>query len=35
MGQLKTNIESINLSLSEEILKEIDTIHNLYSNPCP
>ena len=35
MGQLKTNIESINLSLSEEILKEIDSIHNLYSNPCP
>ena len=35
MEQLKTNIESTNLSLSEEILKEIDGIHNLYSNPCP
>ncbi|MGA8853097.1 MAG: NADP(H)-dependent aldo-keto reductase [Christiangramia sp.] len=35
MDQLKENIESINMLLSEEILKEIDEIHNSIPNPAP
>ena len=34
MKQLKENIESINVSLSEEILKEIDDVHLNDPNPC-
>ena len=35
MAQLKENIESAEIILSEEILKEIDAIHNLIPNPAP
>ena len=35
MQQLKTNIASINLDLSDEILEEIEQVHLLHSNPCP
>jgi len=35
MEQLKENIESINVELSEEILKEIDKIQDLQPNPAP
>ena len=35
MEQLKTNIESINLNLSDEILKEIEMIHAENPNPAP
>jgi len=35
LEQLKTNIESINITLSAEILDEIESIHTLYPNPCP
>jgi len=35
LEQLKTNIESINITLSTEILDEIESIHKLYPNPCP
>lgn len=35
MEQLKTNIASIDLDLSEEVLKEIEDVHLRYSNPCP
>jgi len=35
MAQLQENIGSINLSLSEEILKEIDQIQDLQPNPAP
>lgn len=35
LEQLKENIESIELQLSEEILKEIESIHDLYPNPAP
>ena len=34
MKQLKENIDSINVSLSEEILKEIQNIHMYDPNPC-
>lgn len=35
IDQLKENIESINVELSAEILKEIDEIHNSIPNPAP
>jgi len=35
MEQLKENIASIDVVLSEEILKEIDEIHNAIPNPAP
>lgn len=35
LAQLKTDIESVNITLSAEILAEIDEIHDLYPNPCP
>ncbi len=35
MQQLKENIATINVSLTEEILKEIDAIHKLQPNPAP
>jgi len=35
MEQLKTDIESVNVILSDDIIKEINKIHKLYPNPCP
>ena len=35
MEQLKTNIESVNVSLSNEIINEINKIQKKYPNPCP
>ena len=35
LTQLKENIESININLSETILKEIEAIHSLIPNPAP
>ena len=35
MEQLKINIESVNVNLSDEIIKDINNIQKLYSNPCP
>ena len=35
MDQLKENIESINVSLSDEVLNAIESIHSSNSNPCP
>ncbi len=35
MQQLKENIESIDIKLSEEVLQEIEAIHTRYPNPCP
>ena len=32
--QLKENIDSINIDLSEEILKKIEEIHSDDPNPC-
>ena len=34
MEQLKENIDSINISLSKELLKEIEDIHLSDPNPC-
>ena len=35
MDQLKTDIESVNVDLNEEILQEINEIQKKYPNPCP
>ena len=35
MEQLKINIESVNVTLSKEIIKEINEVQKTYPNPCP
>ncbi|MFL2636829.1 MAG: aldo/keto reductase [Flavobacteriaceae bacterium] len=35
LSQLKENIESINIDLSEDILSEIEKVHNKIPNPAP
>jgi len=35
MAQLKENIESVNVELSEEILSEIEALHERQPNPAP
>jgi len=35
MEQLKTNIESVNIKLREEIINEINEVQAIYPNPCP
>ncbi len=35
MQQLKTNIESVNVKFSKEIIKSINEIQKIYPNPCP
>ena len=35
MEQLKTDIESVNVKLSNEVLKKINDVHKLIPNPCP
>ena len=35
LEQLKTNIDSVNINLDKQIIKEIGKIHKKYPNPCP
>ena len=35
MEQLKTNIESVNINLSDDVIKEINEVQTIYPNPCP
>ena len=35
MDQLKTDIESVNINLDNEIINEINEVQKLYPNPCP
>lgn len=35
MSQLKENINSININLSEDVLKEIEAVHAAIPNPAP
>ena len=35
MEQLKTNIESVNINLTEKIINEINEVQKIYPNPCP
>ena len=35
MDQLKTNIESVNIKFSNEIIEKINEVQKIYPNPCP
>ena len=35
MEQLKTDIESVNINLNNEIIDEINEVQKIYPNPCP
>ena len=35
MEQLRTNLDSADLHLSEEVMKEIESVHRAQPNPCP
>jgi len=35
MDQLKINIESVNVDLGENVIKDINEIQKIYPNPCP
>ena len=35
MDQLKTDIESVNINLSDDVINEINEIQKFYPNPCP
>ena len=35
MEQLKTNIESVNVKLTDEVIEEINEVQKIYPNPCP
>ena len=35
MEQLKTNIESVNVQLSNDVIEEINQVQTVYPNPCP
>jgi len=35
MQQLRSNVDSINLSLSDEVLSAIEEIHHAHANPSP
>jgi len=35
MEQLKTDIESVNVNLSDEVIKQINEVQKIYPNPCP
>ena len=35
MEQLKINIESVNVNLTDEVIKQINEIQKIYPNPCP
>jgi aryl-alcohol dehydrogenase-like predicted oxidoreductase len=35
LQQLKTNVDSVNINLSKELIKKIGEIQEKYSNPCP
>ena len=35
LNQLKENLGSSDLVLSAELLREIESIHSINSNPCP
>ena len=35
LDQLKTNIESVNIKLSDEVVNEINEVQKIYPNPCP
>ena len=35
MEQLKTNVESVNINLTKNVIEEINDVQKIYPNPCP
>jgi aryl-alcohol dehydrogenase-like predicted oxidoreductase len=35
MEQLETNLASIDVRLSDEVIQAIDAVHRAHPNPCP
>jgi aryl-alcohol dehydrogenase-like predicted oxidoreductase len=35
MEQLKSDIESVNVNLSNDVIEEINQVQTIYPNPCP
>jgi aryl-alcohol dehydrogenase-like predicted oxidoreductase len=35
MAQLKTNLGSASIKLSEEVINAIEAVHRAHPNPCP
>ena len=35
MDQLKTDIESVNINLTNGVINEINEVQKIYPNPCP
>ncbi|WP_440697858.1 aldo/keto reductase [Candidatus Pelagibacter sp. HIMB1709] len=35
MDQLKSDIESVNVNLSDDVIEEINQVQTIYPNPCP
>ena len=35
MEQLKENVESVNIKLSKDLIKDLNEIQKIYPNPCP
>ena len=35
MDQLKTDIESVHINLSDDVINDINEIQKIYPNPCP
>jgi aryl-alcohol dehydrogenase-like predicted oxidoreductase len=35
MEQLQTNIESVNINLTDDVINEINEVQKVYPNPCP
>ena len=35
MAQLETNLASVDVRLSDEVMQALEQVHRTYSNPCP
>jgi aryl-alcohol dehydrogenase-like predicted oxidoreductase len=35
MEQLRTNLASATVNLSQEVIQDIEAVHRSYPNPCP
>jgi aryl-alcohol dehydrogenase-like predicted oxidoreductase len=35
MGQLKANLDSVTTNLSEDVIQDIEAVHQAQPNPCP
>jgi aryl-alcohol dehydrogenase-like predicted oxidoreductase len=35
LEQLESNLASVDVQLSDEVVQAIEEVHRIYSNPCP